>query len=126
MKKIVLFALLLCGSIIASAQDLKPFTVEGPEDKYNMLRIVNETSQDTINCRVVLLDDNGEKKEIFGSYHLDGKRDHDSQVKWIERGTKMAVELPKDCPVEVSIAVEYVDRPVWDFILIHLTDAGKF
>lgn len=126
MKKFFIIALFLCGGLITFAQNLKPFTVEGPEDRYNMVRLINETSQDTINCRVVLLDDNGENKEIFGVYSLNGKQDHDSKVKWVNRGTKLAVEMPKDFPTEVSIAVEYVDRPVWDFILIHINDAGKF
>ena len=126
MKKIVLMAILLCGALVASAQNLKPFTVEGSEGKYNMIRVINETSQDTLNCRVVFLDENGAASEIYGVYNLDGKLDHDSQVKWLNRGAKMAVEMPKDFPVETSIAVEYVDRPVWDYLVIHITDASKF
>lgn len=126
MKKFFLMAILLCGALVASAQNLKPFTVEGPEDKYNMVRVVNETSQDTLNCRVVYLNENGEASNIYGVYNLDGKLDHDSEVKWLYKGTKMALEMPKDFPVETTIAVEYVDRPVWDFIIIHVTDASKF
>jgi hypothetical protein len=126
MKKIVLFALLLCGGICASAQNLKPFTVEGNEEKYNMIRVVNETSQDTLNCRVVILNEDNQTSEIYGVFNLTAKYDQDSKVKWLNRGTKMAVEMPKDFPVETSIAVEYVDRPVWDFLIIHITDAAKF
>lgn len=126
MKKIVLFALLLCGGIYASAQNLKPFTVEGNEEKYNMIRVVNETSQDTLNCRVVILNEDNQTSEIYGVFNLTAKYDQDSKVKWLNRGTKMAVEMPKDFPVETSIAVEYVDRPVWDFLIIHITDAAKF
>jgi len=126
MKKIVLFALLLCGGICASAQNLKPFTVEGNEEKYNMIRVVNETSQDTLNCRVVILNEDNQASEIYGVFNLTAKYDQDSKVKWLNRGTKMAVEMPKDFPVETSIAVEYVDRPVWDFLIIHITDAAKF
>ena len=125
MKKIVFIALLLCGGLMASAQNLKPFTVEGPEGRYNMIRVVNETSQDTLCCRVVYVD--GENAtQIFGVYNLNSKLDHDSKVKWVDRGTKLALEIPKDFPVETNIAVEYVDRPVWDFIVIHVTDANKF
>ena len=126
MKKIVLIALLLCGGIFASAQNLKPFTVEGTEEKYNMIRVINETSQDTLNCRVVFLNEDNQASEIYGVYNLNSKNDHDSKVKWLHRGSKMAVEMPKDFPVETSIAVEYVDRPVWDFLIIHITDAAKF
>ena len=126
MKKIVLMAILLCGALVASAQNLKPFTVEGSEGTYNMIRVINETSQDPLTCRVVFLDENGAASEIYGVYNLDGKLDHDSQVKWLNRGAKMAVEMPKDFPVETSIAVEYVDRPVWDYLVIHITDASKF
>ena len=126
MKKIVLFALLLCGSIFASAENLKPFTVEGNEEKYNMIRVINETSQDTLSCRVVFLNEDNQASEIYGVYNLNAKNDHDSKVKWLNRGAKMAVEMPKDFPVETSIAVEYVDHPVRDFLIIHITDAGKF
>lgn len=126
MKKIVLFALLMCGGIMASAQNLKPFTVEGPEGRYNMIRVVNETSQDTLTCRVVVLGEDDQSKEIYGTYYLKSKGDHDSNAKWVDRGAKMALEMPKDFPVETSIAVEYVDRPIWDFIVIHVSDATKF
>ena len=126
MKKIVLFALLMCGGIMASAQNLKPFTVEGPEGRYNMIRVVNETSQDTLTCRVVVLGEDDQSKEIYGTYYLKSKGDHDSNAKWVDRGAKMALEMPKDFPVETSIAVEYVDRPIWDFIVIHVSDASKF
>ena len=118
--------ILLCGALVASAQNIKPFTVEGPEGKYNMIRVVNETSQDTLTCRVVILGEENQTKEIYGTYNLTSKFDRDSKTKWVDRGTKMALEMPKDFPVETTIAVEYVDRPVWDFIVIHVTDASKF
>jgi len=91
-----------------------------------MIRVVNETSQDTLNCRVVILNEDNQTSEIYGVFNLTAKYDQDSKVKWLNRGTKMAVEMPKDFPVETSIAVEYVDRPVWDFLIIHITDAAKF
>ena len=126
MKKIVFLTLLLCGGFFASAQNLKPFTVEGPEGRYNMIRVVNETSQDTLTCRVVVLGEENQTKEIYGTYNMTSKFDHDSKTKWVDRGTKMALEMPKDFPVETSIAIEYVDRPIWDFIIIHVSDAAKF
>ena len=126
MKKIVFLTLLLCGGFFASAQNLKPFTVEGPEGRYNMIRVVNETSQDTLTCRVVVLGEENQTKEIYGTYNLTSKFDHDSKTKWVDRGAKMALEMPKDFPVETSIAIEYVDRPIWDFIIIHVSDATKF
>ena len=126
MKKILLMTILLCGALVASAQNIKPFTVEGPEGKYNMIRVVNETSQDTLTCRIVILGEENQTKEIYGTYNLTSKFDRDSKTKWVDRGTKMALEMPKDFPVETTIAVEYVDRPVWDFIVIHVTDASKF
>ena len=65
MKKIVLFALLFCGSIFASAENLKPFTVEGNEEKYNMIRVINETSQDTLSCRVVFLNEEPGLRDLW-------------------------------------------------------------
>lgn len=126
MKKIVLMAILLCGGLFASAQNLKPFTVEGPEEKYNMIRVINETSEDSLFCRVVYLNEENQASEVYGVYNLKSKHDHDSNAKWLDRGAKMALEMPKDFPVETSIAVEYVDRPVWDFLIIHITDADQF
>lgn len=126
MKRTFLLLFLLCGGFFASAQNMHPFTVEGPEKTYNMIRVVNETSQDTITCRVVILDEEDKVKEIYSVYNLKSKMDYDSKVKWMDRGTKLGLEMPKDFPFETSIAVEYVDRPVWDFILIHITDASKF
>ena len=126
MKKIVFLTLLLCGGFFASAQNLKPFTVEGPEGRYNMIRVVNETSQDTLTCRVVVLGEENQTKEIYGTYNMTSKFDHDSKTKWVDRGAKMALEMPKDFPIETSIAIEYVDRPIWDFIIIHVSDATKF
>jgi len=126
MKKIALTALLMCGGLIASAQNLKPFTVEGPEDKYNMIRVVNETSQDTLSCRVVFLNEENQSGEIYGVYNMTARYDHESTVKWVDRGMKMAVEFPKDFPIETSVTVEYVDRPIWDFITIHITDSSKY
>ncbi len=125
-SKALLLTMLLMGGICASAQNMKPFTVEGPEDRYNMIRVVNETSLDSLNCRIVIVNDLSEVKELYGVYNLKGKFDKDSKTKWVTRGTDMALEMPKDCPIEVSIAVEYVDRPIWDFIIIHITDAGKY
>lgn len=126
MKKIILFALLLCGGIVASAQNIKPFTVEGPEERYNMIRVVNETSQDSLTCRVVILGESNQTTQIYGTYQLTSKNDHDSNARWVDRGARMALEMPKDFPVETSIAIEYVDRPIWDFIVIHISDASKF
>ena len=52
MKRIYLFLLLLIGSWqLASAKLV--LTVEGPKESYNQVKIINETSVDSLHLRVV-------------------------------------------------------------------------
>ena len=128
MKKLFILIILLCGLQLTVSAQTMSFTVEGPEETYNQIRVVNETSQEEFICRVVLLSPNGESKvkDLYGVYNLRSQFDHDSNTKWIKRGAEVAIEMPKDFPVEVSFAVEYLDRPIFDIIVIHLHDADAF
>ena len=127
MKKLTfILVLLLAGASLLKAQKTT-FTVAGPEDKYNQIRVVNETSQSDFSCRVfVLSGENDENKALYGVYNLKGHGDHDSNAKWLNRGEKVLVEVPADMAEDISIAVEYLDRPIFDIVIIHLTDAKAF
>ncbi len=101
--------------------------VEGPEQSYNQVRIINETSLVNFNCRVVILNEDKTVKELYGDYELKEKGDSDSNTKngknsRIQKGAQLAIKFPKDFNHELSFYVEYRDYPAFDVIVIHLTD----
>ena len=123
MKKIlVLFAAVLMACSTMAANKMK-FVVEGPEEVYNLIKVVNETSIDSLTCRIVVVDDDDNVKAVYGTYEFDGKKDTDSKVDRIWRGTTLGIQFQKDFKDELTFDVEYVDRPLFvDFIVIHLRD----
>ena len=125
MKTKFLFCFLACMLISLSQVSAKNiFVIEGPEESYNQIRVVNETSQSDFDCRVAVLNDDESMNYVYGVYHLKERNDIDSNsdTNRVRRGTKLAVQMPKDFPVEVSAFVEYKDYPFYDIIIIHLTD----
>jgi len=127
MKKTILSVLFLMAATAVFAQKEMTFVVEGPENSYNQVRIVNETSQENFHCRVVVLNEDKTVKEVYGDYKLKEKGDSDSNTKGtknerIQKGTPLAVKFPKDFKHELSFYVEYRDYPLFDVIVIHLTD----
>ena len=125
MKTKFLFCFLACTLISLSHVSAKNiFVIEGPEKSYNQIRVVNETSQSDFDCRVAVLNDDESMNYVYGVYHLKERNDIDSNsdTNRVRRGTKLAVQMPKDFPVEVSAFVEYKDYPFYDIIIIHLTD----
>ena len=120
-KQLLLLVLMMIVPMISSAKKLS-FTIGGPEDSYNRICVVNETSQENFNCRLVILDDNDEKIAVYGVYHLKSEGDEDSNSSWIGRGARIGIQMPKDFPLEVSFSVEYYDRPFYDYIIIRLYD----
>ena len=130
MKRIFLaLACALSVTLCAYAQQTNKFafTVEGPERSYNQIRVINHTSQENFSCRVLILD---EYDEIIAQHcvlKLKEYDDGDSEVGWIDRGTRLGIQLPKDFPTEVSFAIEYRDYPFYDVIVIYLRDNnGQF
>lgn len=120
MNRHLLVFLLLLLPLFAQAK--RTFTVEGPEDRYNQIRIVNETSEENFRCRLAVLNDDESTKEVYGVYELKERGDSDSATGWLYRGTRIALEMPKDFPVEVTFSVEYKDYPLFDVVIIHLFD----
>lgn len=111
------------------AQRDMTFVVEGPENSYNQVRVVNETSMENFHCRVVLLNEDKTPKEVYGDYKLFEKWDSDSNSKnakgdRIRKGDRLGIKLPENFPKELSFYVEYLDYPFFDVIVIHLTDKG--
>ena len=109
------------------AQNEMTFVVEGSEQSYNQVRIVNETPYTDFHCRVVILNEDKTLKEVYGDFALKGKGDSDSNTKSgkdsrIPKGALLGVQFPKNFTGETSFYVEYKDYPMFDVIVIHLTD----
>ncbi|MBR3558649.1 MAG: hypothetical protein IKN78_07235 [Bacteroidales bacterium] len=123
MKNILLTLAIVLAAVVVSAQ--MTFTVQGPEKKYNQIRIVNETSQTNFKCRVLILNEDGsDSKEVYGVYELKEKGDSDFNTNKILQGTKLKIQKPKGFPVELDFNVEYKNIPLFDIIIIHLFDKG--
>ena len=127
MKKTILSVVFLLVATVIFAQKDMSFVVEGPEQSYNQIRVVNETSLENFNCRVVILNDDKTVKEVYGDYELKEKGDSDSNTKGtkdnrVQKGAQLAVKFPKNFQHELSFYVEYRDYPLFDVIVIHLTD----
>jgi len=127
MKKALMTIVLLASGVLGLMAQKMSFVVKGPEDKYNQIRVLNETSQEELTCRVVILsEDKEDAKEVYGVYHLKKIGDIDSNTKWLDAGTTVGIEIEKDFPVKVDFSVEYKDYPFFDAIVIHLYDKGTF
>lgn len=127
MKKTILSVVMILAVTAVFAQKDIAFEVKGPEVSYNQVRVVNETPYTDFHCRVVLLNDDKTVKEVYGDYELKEKGDSDSNTKGgkksrIKQGETLGVKFPKNFQHDLSFYVEYRDYPVFDVIVIHLTD----
>lgn len=120
----LLFALAM-AAVMASAQEKMIFVIEGPEETYNQIRVINETSLTELRCRVVVLDDSNKIKSEYGQYNIVGQGQYDSNTDRIRRGTRLGIQMPQDFTAELAFTVEYKDYPFFDAILIHLTDKAN-
>lgn len=125
MKRFMLLIALAVTTVMISAQEKMIFVIEGPEEMYNQIRVINETSADQLRCRVVVLDENDQIKSEYGQYNVVGQGRWDSNTDRISRGTKLGIQMPQDFTGELSFTVEYKDYPFFDAILIHLTDKAN-
>ncbi len=130
MKKTILSVLLMLATVAVFAQQqIMSFEVKGDEKSYNQVRVVNETSYTNFHCRVVILNEDKSVKDVYGDYELKEKGDSDANTKSgsesrIKKGEWLGVQFPKNFTEEVSFFVEYKDYPLFDVIVIHLTDKG--
>jgi hypothetical protein len=130
MKKTILSVLLMLATVAVFAQQqIISFEVKGDEKSYNQVRVVNETSYTNFHCRVVILNEDKSVKDVYGDYELKEKGDSDANTKSgnesrIKKGEWLGVQFPKNFTEEVSFFVEYKDYPLFDVIVIHLTDKG--
>lgn len=130
MKRIIFSVLFLFAAVsVLAQQKIMSFEVKGSEKSYNQVRVVNETSYENFHCRVVVLNADSTVKEVYGDFNLNEKGDSDSNTKSgkesrINQGALLGIQFPKSFTGEVSFFVEYKDYPLFDVIVIHLTDKG--
>ncbi|MBO7445372.1 MAG: hypothetical protein J6T86_03070 [Bacteroidales bacterium] len=130
MKRIIFSMLFLFAAVsVFAQQEIKSFEVKGSEKSYNQVKVVNETSNQNFHCRVVVLNADSTVKEVYGDYVLNERGDSDANTKSgkdsrINQGALLGIQFPKSFTGEVSFFVEYKDYPLFDVIVIHLTDKG--
>ena len=122
MRRISFIIAVLACAMSAMAQERMSFVIEGSEQEYNQIRVVNRTSEVSLHCRVVALNADDEITSVYGEYTLDGYEDSDSNTSRIQRGTKLGIQLPEDFGKPLSFSVEYKDYPIFDVIIIYLRD----
>lgn len=124
MRRFILFLLALVSAAGITAQEKLSFIIMGPEETYNQIRVVNETSLDKLSLRVVLLDRDNTILSVYGDYSLNGFGDVDSNTAFVNRGVRLGIQFPKDFKTPLSYDLEYKDYPLYDAIIIHLVDGG--
>jgi len=128
MKRTILSVLFLIAvTAVFAQQEMQTFVVKGAEQSYNQVRIVNETSYSDFHCRVVILNEDKTLKEVYGDFELKERGDSDSNTKSgkdsrIPKEALLGIQFPKNFTGETSFYVEYKDYPMFDVIVIHLTD----
>ena len=122
MRKFFFILAALMMSAVVVAENKMSFTVNGPENRYNRIKVVNHSSYSNFECRVFVLNADESAGELYGIYHLKSYDDADSNTRWVEKNTKLEISIPDELPGEVDYLVEYKDFPLYDFIIIYITD----
>ena len=122
MRKFFFLLAALMTAAVVMAENKMSFTVNGPENRYNRIKVVNHSSYSNFECRVFVLNEDESAGELYGIYNLKGYDDADSNTRWVEKNTKLEISIPDELPGEVDYLVEYKDFPMYDFIIIYITD----
>jgi len=122
MRKFFFLLAALMTAAVVMAENKMSFTVNGPENRYNRIKVVNHSSYSNFECRVFVLNEDESAGELYGIYNLKGYDDADSNTRWVEKNTKLEISIPDELPGEVDFLVEYKDYPLYDFIIIYITD----
>ena len=122
-----LFFILAAAMIAVSvmAQEKFSFVIQGNENTYNQVRVVNRTSLQDIRCRVVVLDNDNQIRSVYGVYTMSGYDDADYNTERISRGTKIGLQFPEDFNHELLYSVEYRDYPLFDAVVVFLYDKNS-
>ena len=127
MKQLFILLATAMMTVSVMAQEKFSFVIQGSEDTYNQVRVINRTSLQDIRCRVVVLDENNNILSVYGTYNMSGYDDADSNTERISRGTKIGLQFPEDFSHELLYSVEYRDYPLFDVVVVVLYDKnGEF
>ncbi len=122
---ILAFCPLFVESIFAGESFKLP--VEGPEAEYNLVRVINNSQYQNLQCIVYLLDKKEDKytvRSAVGTYSLEGNGDKDSKKVDLRRGDYLGISLP-DGIENVSCVISYLDLPVLDIVEISIVDGSN-
>ena len=127
MKQLFILLATAMMTVSVMAQEKFSVVIQGSEDTYNQVRVINRTSLQDIRCRVVVLDENNNILSVYGTYSMSGYDDADSNTERISRGTKIGLQFPEDFNHELLYSVEYRDYPLFDVVVVVLYDKnGEF
>lgn len=125
MKKLALILSLLMTALLGvKAEGNFRLQVDGPENSYNMVRVVNLSHYTDFTCTVYFLDKHDDKFVVAsaaGTYKLAGTNDHDSNKVRVRKGNWLGVKLPDDM-TDVSVSISYKDLPMFDIVNLVITD----
>lgn len=126
MKRIVFIAFMMLAWVGAWAGNNIKIKVEGPEEAYNLVRVVNQTSFSDFNLTVYYLRDSEGKQvveSVLGRFDLKGKGDVDSVKAKTVFGQWLGVLLPDEMS-EVQAIITYKDLPAFDIVYITLVEGN--
>lgn len=126
MKRLILITLLAAISLAAGAKNNIKLKIEGPEDSYNMIKVCNQTNFVDFDVTVYALTERDGKLVVasgLGNFKLEDKEDTDSAKVKVRFGQWIGVSLP-DGMENVQAVVTYLDLPVFDIIVITLTESS--
>jgi len=126
MKRLILITLLAALSFAAGAKNNIKLKIEGPEDSYNMIKVCNQTNFVDFDVTVYALTERDGKLVVangLGNFKLEDRDDTDSAKAKVRFGQWIGVSLP-DGMENVQAVVTYLDLPVFDIIVITLTESS--
>lgn len=112
------------SSLSLLAKNNVKLKIEGPEDAYNMVKVINQTSFADFNLTIYFLEENGDKMIVsstLGNYFLKGTGDTDTVKVKTTQGQCIGVALP-DGMEDVQVVLTYVDLPFFDIVQIVLSE----
>ena len=122
MKRFAVALMMIFGFIFSVYSENIKIKIEGPEEEYNQIKIINDTNIDAFNCTVYLLEKYENKyivKDTLGVFHLRCKSDEDSCRIFVKRNSYIGLSFSTDLG-ELSYSITYKDLPFFDVVEIFI------
>ncbi len=126
MKKIFLLLVAMVTFLPCLFAEHIKFAVNGPEKRYNQIRIVNNTQKEDFTCKAYFLEERDGKfftQEAIGVFHLLGEKSYDTctSIKLFKNGMHIGITVPDEIGA-FSYVVSYKNYPLFDIIEVSLFD----